>query len=123
MGAVWQRALMGDIAPLVRRPVETEADRTYREIGIRSALGATPVRLAFEATRWGLLAVGVSWVLTLPLCVAVSRRVVFDRLPVGFDAASWMATGIALGVVGLLAGLVPARRAATVDPAVTLRDH
>lgn len=36
MGAGWATARMGDIAPLVRRPVEAHADRTYREIGIRS---------------------------------------------------------------------------------------
>lgn len=36
MGAGWATARMGDIAPLVRRPVETHADQTYREIGIRS---------------------------------------------------------------------------------------
>lgn len=94
-----------------------------RELGIRSALGATPVRLAFEATRWGLLAVAASWILTLPLCVAVSRRVVFDRFQVEFDWASWIVAGITLGLIGLLAGLIPARRAARVDPAVTLRNH
>lgn len=36
MGAGWATARMGDIAPLVRRPVETHADQIYREIGIRS---------------------------------------------------------------------------------------
>ena len=36
MGAGWATARMGDIAPLVRRPVETHADQMYREIGIRS---------------------------------------------------------------------------------------
>lgn len=36
MGAGWPRALMGEIAPLVRRPIEPDAATTYREIGIRS---------------------------------------------------------------------------------------
>jgi type I restriction enzyme S subunit len=36
MGAGWSTATMGEVAPLVRRPVETVADATYREIGIRS---------------------------------------------------------------------------------------
>lgn len=36
MGAAWGTARMGEIAPLVRRPVETAAAETFREIGIRS---------------------------------------------------------------------------------------
>lgn len=36
MAAGWSTATMGEVAPLVRRPVETVADTTYREIGIRS---------------------------------------------------------------------------------------
>lgn len=36
MATGWANARMGDVAPLVRRPVETIADKTYREIGIRS---------------------------------------------------------------------------------------
>lgn len=34
--ATWPKALMGDIAPLVRRPIEVVATETYHEIGIRS---------------------------------------------------------------------------------------
>ncbi len=36
MSAAWPTARMGDIAPLVRRPVEAVADKNFREIGIRS---------------------------------------------------------------------------------------
>jgi hypothetical protein len=36
MIADWPKALMGSIAPLVRRPVDTAADASYREIGIKS---------------------------------------------------------------------------------------
>jgi type I restriction enzyme S subunit len=36
MGVEWSTARMGEIAPLVRRPVETAAEETFREIGIRS---------------------------------------------------------------------------------------
>lgn len=36
MSASWPMAYMGEIAPLVRRPVHTQSDQTYREIGIRS---------------------------------------------------------------------------------------
>ena len=93
-----------------------------RELGIRSALGATPARLAYESTRWGTVAILASWALMLPLCVAVSRRVTFERLPVGFDTASWLLAGVVLGGIGLLASLIPARRAALIDPAATLRN-
>lgn len=36
MSLGWQTAAMGDVAPLVRRPVQPKADERYREIGIRS---------------------------------------------------------------------------------------
>lgn len=36
MAVEWERVRVGDVAPLVRRPVEAIADKTYREIGIRS---------------------------------------------------------------------------------------
>jgi len=94
-----------------------------RELGIRSALGATPSRLAYEATRWGIYAIAASWVMTLPLCSAISRSIAFESTPAGFDAQSWLIAGIALALIGLVAGLIPARRAAVMDPAVTLKDH
>lgn len=36
MATPWPRAMMGEIAPLVRRPIEPKPERAYREIGIRS---------------------------------------------------------------------------------------
>lgn len=36
MTTAWPKALMGEVAPLVRRPVLTRAEELYREIGIRS---------------------------------------------------------------------------------------
>ncbi len=36
MRAAWACQAMGDIAPLIRRPVPVRPDETYREIGIRS---------------------------------------------------------------------------------------
>lgn len=36
MSAAWPTAPMGEVAPLVRRPVLPEADKLYREIGLRS---------------------------------------------------------------------------------------
>lgn len=36
MSTAWPTVLMGDVAPLIRRPIQPKADETYREIGIRS---------------------------------------------------------------------------------------
>lgn len=36
MSTAWPTARMSDVAPLVRRPVETAAHKNYREVGIRS---------------------------------------------------------------------------------------
>lgn len=36
MSTVWPTVSMGNVAPLIRRPIQPKADETYREIGIRS---------------------------------------------------------------------------------------
>jgi len=92
-----------------------------RDLGIRSALGASAFRLAFESVRWAAAAVVLSWVVTLPISIGLGRWIVLDRAPVGWDAGSWIGASVVLGGIGMVAAFVPARRAAAVDPAATLR--
>jgi ABC-type antimicrobial peptide transport system permease subunit len=99
----------------------TVAQRS-REIGVRSALGATPgaivgliVRQAFRVTAAGLV-VGLA-------LAAVSMRALSTFL-YGVqprDAASFAAVAALLLVVAAAATVVPARRAANVDPLKVLR--
>ena len=97
------------------------AQRT-REIGVRIALGATPrsvvgtiVRRASTLVILGL-AIGVAGALAL---VRVLEGELFGVTPT--DPGAFTAVAVVLGATALLASLIPAWRAARVDPLVALR--
>ena len=93
-----------------------------REIGVRIALGAQPkmvYRLVFsDAAR--LTAAGLAIGLVLSVGAAsLIRGVLFGVKP--WDAGTLALVAAVLGSGGLLASLVPARSAASVDPVEALR--
>jgi len=92
-----------------------------RNLGIRSALGAPRLSLAFESIRWAALAVLLSELLTAPISIFLGRMIILDRSPVGWDPASWLISSAVLGLIGIISAFAPARNAALIDPAVTLR--
>lgn len=93
-----------------------------REIGIRMALGADRRRVVRDVVREGLtvtvagLSVGVAGSLAT---VRVVESLLFGVTPQ--DPISLAVAGASLFTIALLACLVPASRAARVDPMVTLR--
>jgi predicted lysophospholipase L1 biosynthesis ABC-type transport system permease subunit len=93
-----------------------------REIGIRSALGATKTDVIKLIVRQGLastlagLALGV--VLSL-LATRLMQPLLFGITPL--DWPSFAIMPMVLLVVALVACLLPARKAAATDPAITLR--
>jgi ABC-type antimicrobial peptide transport system permease subunit len=97
--------------------------RRRSEIGIRLALGARPsgvVRMVLGQIGW-LLAVGVALGLAISLWASgFVRAQLFNLGP--RDPATFVGAGLVLVVVGLLAGWIPARRAARVDPVSVLRE-
>ena len=97
------------------------AQRT-REIGVRTALGAQSgdiVRLVF---RQGLAIAGAGIVIGLAMSAAAARSLSTFLFGVtAFDAASFVSVPIILTLVTVVACLVPARRAARVDPLQALR--
>jgi putative ABC transport system permease protein len=97
-----------------------------REIGLRLAVGARPrdVQWHFFFETLAVTATGglAGAALGTAGAWALGRMEVPDLVPVPILRASVVALALAVMVgVGLLAGVVPARRAARIDPAITLR--
>ncbi|MCC7132205.1 MAG: FtsX-like permease family protein [Gemmatimonadales bacterium] len=95
-----------------------------REIGIRMALGSVAgdiVRLVVrQAARLVLIGVLIGAVLALAVGNLL-RSQLFGVQPA--DPLTFAAVVGLLGAVGLLAAALPARRAARVDPVVTLKSE
>jgi predicted permease len=97
------------------------AERTH-EIGIRVALGAQARDVARMVLRRTLALSVPGLVLGILGALAVTR--VLDRLLFGVkpnDPATFGSVAALLAAVALVAALIPARRAARVDPMVALR--
>jgi ABC-type antimicrobial peptide transport system permease subunit len=96
--------------------------RRRNEIAVRAALGATPagvVRLVMTnisvLVGTGVLAgLGLSWWATRSV-----GPLLYDVTPHDILTLIW--SGAVLGVVGALAGWLPAVRASRIDPGVVLR--
>jgi predicted permease len=95
--------------------------RRVREIGIRKALGARPAQLIGMVPGEGMVLVTIGGVIGIAFAAALAR-VLSSVLFVGpFDVVSFAIAFAVLAFVALLANVVPARRAARVDPMVALR--
>ena len=93
-----------------------------REIGIRLALGAQRSDVLRLIISGGMLMVGVGIVGGLCISMFLARSVSAFLYGIGvFDALSFFCTAALLGLVALAACLIPARRAARVDPVIALR--
>lgn len=94
----------------------------YREIGIRTALGATPRQVMHLFLAQGLIVTGVGLALGLVgarLTAPLLASLLYGVGPT--DAATLGAVSGTVVVVSVAAAVLPARRAARVDPASALR--
>ena len=97
------------------------AQRT-REIGIRMALGARRGAVVGLIVREVLVLAGAAIGVTLPLAWLATRAVRSQLFGVSsVDPAVYGAGILIICLVALVAGIIPARRAATVDPSRALR--
>jgi predicted permease len=96
--------------------------RQRREFGIRLALGATRRSIASGVVWRGLLLAGLGAAVGLLLAAGVARTMTSLLFGVSAgDLTSFVAATFTLLLVTVLASYLPARRAAAIDPAVTLR--
>ncbi len=97
------------------------AERT-REIGVRSALGASRGMILGLVVRQGMTLTACGVLLGLLGAATASQVIVSMLFAVSpLDPATYLGVIVMLGGVALLACSVPAWRAARVDPATTLR--
>ena len=98
------------------------SERT-KEIGLRSALGATTRDTYLLVLRRGLSLAGIGLVLGLAGAIATTRFLQSQLFGVApRDPEVLLASAAVLLAVSLLACLIPARRAVRIDPMIALRE-
>jgi predicted permease len=93
-----------------------------REIGVRMALGATRLSVAQLILRQGSILIGAGLGVGLVLAFATGRLIkgfLYEVQPL--DMGTYVAVALTLAAIGLTAALIPARRAASIQPMETLR--
>ena len=99
--------------------------RRTQEIGIRMALGSSRRSVVGKVLRGAMLQTAVGLVIGIPvalLCVRSIKSVQSQLYQVvGRDAGVIAAAVCTLAVAACIAGIIPARRAASIDPAKALR--
>ncbi len=102
--------------------VNHEVELRTREIGIRMALGSTRVQVTHlllgKVVLLLLAGLAVGWTLTLSLRKLLATVV---EMHAGHDLLLLAGVTAGLALVGIVASLIPARRAASVEPVQALR--
>lgn len=96
--------------------------RRTGEIGLRLALGALPGHVLRMILRQALALIAVGVVVGVGAAIAAGRLIasmLFGVSPA--DPGTYVAVALVLGIVALAAALLPACRAAKIDPMVALR--
>ena len=95
-----------------------------RELGVRLALGAQRETILWLVLRHALLllAIGVGVGLAAAWAASSVLRSFLYGSP-GYNAATILLVILTLGICGLTASYLPARRAASVDPVEALRSE
>ena len=92
-------------------------------MAIRVAVGATPSEILWTAARDGVAVLGCGVAAGLPIAIAAIQPLT-DILPDGlnpWNPVMFVAIVLVLLTTGVVAAWVPARRAASIDPSLVLR--
>jgi ABC-type antimicrobial peptide transport system permease subunit len=98
--------------------------RRTSEIGIRMALGAERGKVALMVVRGALLQAAIGLAIGVPiafLCVRFVKSQLYEVT--GVNAALLAIAVLTLGFSSSIAGFIPARRAASIEPARALRNE
>ena len=96
--------------------------RRTAELGVRIALGATRRDVLFLVLREALLVIAIGLAIGVPMAIWAGVRV--DKLLYNvspLDALSYTSATLVLAIVAIAAALIPARRAAALEPMSALR--
>ena len=97
-------------------------ERRTREIGVRVAVGANRANVVAMILRGAFTQVAIGLVLGIVLALAAGRLMSSQLFEVkAYDPLALAGAALLLAIFALVAGLVPARRAATIDPVSALR--
>ncbi len=97
-------------------------ERRTREIGVRVAVGANRANVVAMVLRGAFTQVAIGLVLGIVLALAAGRLMSSQLFEVkGYDPFALAAAAFLLAAFALVAGFVPARRAARVNPVSALR--
>lgn len=102
--------------------VSFSVERRTKEIGMRTALGASPASVMWLVMREVLSLFGLGLIAGIP-CAIVLTQYATPQLFGAAPSDAWVASAAVatLAVVAIVAGALPAHRARTLDPLVALR--
>jgi ABC-type antimicrobial peptide transport system permease subunit len=96
--------------------------RRTSEIGIRMALGATRSSVVSMVLRGALAQILVGLVIGIPAALFAGHLMTSLLYGItGYDPIAFVGTTLVLGVCAAIAGVIPARRAASIHPMRALR--
>jgi predicted permease len=94
------------------------------EIGVRIAVGAQRGQVVWMVLRDSLSMTAIGVVIGVPLALLVGKALTSSLYGVKpYDLGIYGFAALGVGVVAMVASLIPARRAATVDPLTALRSE
>ena len=97
-------------------------EQRTREIGIRVAVGANRTNVLSMVLKGALRQVGIGLALGIPLALLSGWLISSQLFEVkGHDPIALTLAAVMLAVCAMVAGLIPARRAASIDPMQALR--
>ena len=97
-------------------------ERRTSEIGVRMALGADRGKVTGLVLRGAFVQVMIGLALGIPIAIGCARLIAAQLYQVkGWDPLALGGAMLALGICAFLASIIPAQRAAAIEPAKALR--